>query len=233
MQITLSHVVQENESIRSFYFDTSSPIVFTAGQYIEMTLEHTDVDIRGTKRWFTIASSPKSKQLCITTRITKTGGSSFKRTMAAMESGDTAHISSAMGDFVLPIFNQTPIVFVTGGIGFTPLLSIARWLIDTTEHRPIKCIHGVSTEDDIVFQKEFEEAGISYEPIVTNPSNSWGGRRGLIDVDDVSRAREDDSTLFYLTGPEAMLEKLRQQMIQSGTDPQSIVTDFFPGYPEK
>lgn len=136
-----------------------------------------------------------------------------------------------MGDFVLPKLDQTPLVFVAGGIGLTPFHSIAKWLIDTKQRRNIRLFYAVNTEDDIIFQDDFEAAGISASVIVGNPSDAWGGLRGRLDPETIlGIEKPSDDTLMYLSGPEPMLEALENALEERGVDKRQIVTDFFPGY---
>lgn len=92
--------LQINSSVYAFYFSLPKDFVYTAGQYIQMTLLHDDVDERGSSRFFTISSSPTEKEyLMITSRK---GWSSFKKALFSLKKGDTVQIFGPMGTFVLP-----------------------------------------------------------------------------------------------------------------------------------
>ena len=58
MQVTFEHSRAEAETIRTFYFRPVTPVQYTAGQFIELTLPHERPDKRGMKRWFTLSSAP-------------------------------------------------------------------------------------------------------------------------------------------------------------------------------
>jgi ferredoxin-NADP reductase len=230
MNVAFDHKTPETDNIISFFFKPQQPFHYNAGQFIELTLPHDDQDDRGVRRWFTLASSPQDEFLQITTRITAEG-STFKKTLNALEPGTEVYMSEAMGDFVLPKQQQTPLVFVAGGIGVTPFHSMLSWLVQTGEQRPIKLLIGVRTEDDIIFQELYEKAGIHATFLVSNPSDSWGGERGQLSAEKIlGLGNPGEDALIYISGPEPMVESLDADLKTAGVDPKQIVTDSFPGY---
>lgn len=231
MKAIFDHSEDVTDDIRSFWFKLEEPLPYTAGQFTEITLPHKNVDDRGIKRWFTLSSAPGGNLVSITTRRAHDKSSSFKKALWAIEPGFELDLAEAMGDFVLPKLTQTPLIFVAGGIGITPFHSIARWLKDTGEQRPIRLLHTVRTEDDIIFQDVFEAAGIKETVVVSEPSETWGGIRGRLDAETILGLESpDDDTLIYLSGPEPMLEALETDLSKHGIAKRQLVTDFFPGY---
>lgn len=91
-------------SIQSFYFSTNEAFDFTAGQYLQLTIPHKNVDDRGTSRFFSIASSPSEKKIMITTKVAsnRKALSSFKKAMTSLQKGQTVEAFGPMGKFVLP-----------------------------------------------------------------------------------------------------------------------------------
>ncbi|HET8991481.1 MAG TPA: FAD-dependent oxidoreductase [Candidatus Saccharimonadales bacterium] len=232
MKFTLDHVVEESQDIFSFFFEPSQKLSFTAGQYIEMSLPHEHPDNRGVRRWFTISSSPTEPLVSITTRIIEKS-SSFKKTLFGLEPGDEVSITGPMGDFVLPKFVQTPLIFVAGGIGITPFHSIMSWLNDTKETRPIRLIYGVRSEEEIIFNEAFDKADIHPTVVVENPSSAWGGERGRLSAELIlGLAKPSEDSLIYVSGPEPMVETLEKDLKSSGINKDNLVLDFFPNYKE-
>jgi ferredoxin-NADP reductase len=69
--------------------------------------------------------------------------------------------------------------------------------------------------------------------VVSEPSDSWGGERGRLTATKIlGLEKPSDETLFYLSGPEPMLEALTQDLQSHAVSTRQIVTDFFPGYRE-
>ena len=231
MQAIFDHSEDNAGDITTFYFRPEKPVNFTAGQFAEWTLKHPHADDRGSKRWFTISSSPTDELISFTTKFAAKNSSSFKKALRAIQPGDELTMSDALGDFVLPKFIQTPLIFVAGGIGITPFHSILSWLAATNEQRPIRLIHAVSTEDEIVFQDTFDKAGQHATIVVEQPSAAWGGERGRVTAEMVLGLEQpSDDTLIYISGPEPMVEQLSHDLLAKGIKQHQLVQDFFPNY---
>jgi len=234
MTVTFDHSVDEAGNITTFYFETEKSIHYTAGQFVELTLKHAHPDKRGIKRWFTLSSSPNEKLISITTKFAKEHGSSFKKALKSLKTGDQLTISDPMGDFVLPKLIQTPLIFVAGGIGITPFKSVLSWLNEVAEKRPIKMLVGVNSEDEIVFQDIINRSKIHTTIVVSEPSNAWGGEVGRLSSELILGLEEpSQETLIYISGPEPMVEHLEKDLEKAGIKKDQLVLDYFPNYGEK
>jgi ferredoxin-NADP reductase len=232
MQVTFDHSVEETSDIVSLFFKTERPVDYVAGQFIQLSLPHEDEDDRGSKRWFTLSSSPSDKLISITTKFAGEKGSSYKKALRNLQPGTNVAMSDPMGDFVLPKQVQTPLIFVAAGMGITPFHSMMRWLAQTGESRPIKFLYAVHSEDDIIFQDVIAKANIHATIIVTEPSPAWGGERGHVTAEMVLGLElPTDDTLIYISGPEQMVESLQADLKKAGITHSQLIGDFFPGYP--
>ena len=233
MKVTLEHVEKQNDNIITFYFRPEIPVKFTAGQFVELTIPHNKSDDRGTRRTFTISSSPKEELLSITTKFADYKGSSYKHAMKKLKPGSELIMSSPMGDFVLPKLIQIPLIFIAGGIGITPFRSIFSWLDDTNEVRSIKFLYSVKSEDDILFQDIFKKTSNHTTIVVSDPSDAWGGERGHLTAQQiVSLESPSEDTLIYIAGPDPMVESLSKDLLKLGIKRSKIVSDYFSNYLE-
>lgn len=232
MKVILDHTHNEADNIRTFFFKPERPVHYTAGQYTELHIPHKNPDDRGTKRWFTLSSSPTDEFLTITTKYAGDDkSSSFKKALFKLKPGTELEAAEPMGDFVLPKLIQTPLVFVAGGIGITPFHSMLTWLAETIEERPIKLLYGVRSEDEIVFQDTFRQAGIEPTIVVSEPSDAWGGERGNLSAELIlGLEKPTDDTLVYVSGPEPMVQALAKDLHKAGLRKDQIVSDEFPNY---
>jgi ferredoxin-NADP reductase len=231
MKVVFDHSAAEADNIRTFYFKPEQAVRYTAGQYIELHIPHKNPDDRGTKRWFTVSSSPNDELLTITTKYAGDKSSSFKKALFRLIPGTELDMAEPMGDFVLPKLIQTPLIFVAGGIGMTPFHSILKWLAETGEARPIKLLYGVRNEDEIIFQETFDKAGIQPTIVVSEPSDAWGGERGRITAELILGIKKpSDDTLVYVSGPEPMVQGLAQDLHKAGLAKHQVVSDEFPNY---
>ncbi len=232
MKASFEHSVAEADNIRTFWFKPERMMDYTAGQYTELTIRHDKPDDRGTKRWFTLSSAPGGELVSITTKYAGDDKSStFKKALFNLKPGTDVDLAEAMGDFVLPKDASIPLVFVAGGIGLTPFHSMFEWMADHGDHRNITFIYGVRNEDEIIFQKTFERAGIHATIVVGEPSNAWGGERGRLSAEMIlGLSNPPKNALIYMSGPEPMIEALEGDMQARGMEKSQLVGDFFPGY---
>lgn len=231
MTITFEHSEPQTPHVTTFYFKTPQSFMYTAGQFIELTIDHPRPDNRGKNRWFTLSSSPNDDLLSITTRIASEQLSTFKQALVNLKAGDTLLMSDPMGDFVLPKLVQIPLIFVAGGIGITPFLSIFKTMTYNKEQRDIKMLWAVEREQDIAFQDVLDAANQHATIIVNKPSATWGGLRGLVSPQEIIGLEQPTpDSLIYISGPEQMVETLASGLIKLGFKKSQIVGDYFPGY---
>lgn len=231
MIVELVSKTKQNGSITTFYFRPEKPVRYTAGQFIELTVPHDNPDERGIRHWFTLSSAPSEPLLSITTRFFGDKSSTFKQTLFGLDIGSTLTMSEPMGDFVLPIQTDIPLIFVAGGIGITPFLSILNELHATGQTRNAKLLHAVRNEDDIIDGDILKNVSIHTTYVVENPTAAWGGERGKLTADLIIGIEQPHpDTLIYISGPEPLIETIVADLKHKGIKPLQIVTDYFPGY---
>lgn len=233
MQAVFDHTEPKADNITMFWLKPRQEVKYTAGQFTELYLPHDKPDDRGIKRWYTLSSSPTEGLLAIATKFAKDRGSSFKRTLRALQPGAEVRMADPMGDFVLPKDPNIPLVLVAGGIGITPYRSMVKWLLDMNERRDIHLLYSLSTVDEIVFKEIFEAYGLKMDIIVNNPPAGWQGLSGKLTAQRIlDVAGNLQGKQLYLSGPEPMVEAFDKDLKNLGLLPDQIVTDFFPGYVE-
>lgn len=221
----LIRVQQLNDSTYTFWLKTEQPLDYTAGQFIEMHIPHQS-DERGTHRWLTLSSSPSEELLAVTTRKTAKM-SSFKQQLFGAKTGDTVHISQAMGDFVLPMQLSIPIIFVTRGIGITPVRSMTKQLIDEkSDQRDIAIIHSVRDSNDLLFKDVYRKIASPCMEILESSSENI---QDLI-VQTLELYNQKPSARIYISGPEQFAEKVFASLTTAGVKPSALVADYFHGY---
>ena len=112
------------EGTMAFHLARPSGFSFKAGQAADLTLLNPpETDSEGNTRTFSITSPPFEDQLTFATRMRNTA---FKRSLNVVPIGTEINIASPSGSFTLHRNANKPAVFIAGGIGITPFLSIVR-----------------------------------------------------------------------------------------------------------
>ncbi len=218
-----------------FVFAPMRKFAFAPGQYMEFTLAHAAPDDRGSRRYFTLASSPTEQTVHVGARFYNRS-STYKTAMLNLQKGQVVLADQLSGTFVLPSDRTQPIVLIAGGIGITPFRSMLKYLIDTNEQRPITLIYSERTETDIAYKGVLREAQKHGIKIICTLTDLPGGvpegyASGPINAALIQQYGGDLArTLFYVSGPHSMVQAIKQTLHDAGVPRRHVKTDFFPGY---
>ena len=222
MSLTLIEKAHETADIWTFRFRSDEPLVWEAGQYVQVEIPHDNPDDEGIERWFTNAAAPHEGVMQITTRVT---GTTFKQALSRLEPGDRIELKQdPEGDFTWEE-TDVPVVFVAGGIGVTPFHSILKQRHHEGKALDVTLIYASGT-DDVAFADEligWEEAdhSLTVHRVVGEP----------LTVDVLIRLVPDlTDCLVYVSGPEPMVEALGDALRGAGLPDPQLKEDFFPGY---
>lgn len=219
-----------------FAFDPERSISYKPGQYMEWTLNHSQTDSRGSRRYFTLASSPTEDKLLLGVKFYD-NGSSYKSAMMNMNHDTLIVASQLSGDFVMPSDTKQKLAFIAGGIGITPFRSMTKYLVDKKEKRDVRIIYGARTEADFAYKEIFEQArsglGIGTTYMVSDKiaPTSPNTIQGMVNAEVIKREIPDfKERVFYISGTHQMVESVKFQLQDMGVSARNIRIDFFPGY---
>ncbi|MGW1028197.1 ferredoxin reductase [Streptomyces sp. NPDC002577] len=122
-----------------------------AGQYVPV-----GVGIDGTVHWrtYSITTPPGSGRFAITVRAVRDGRVS-PHLAHQVRPGETLRLGPVQGDFVLSGPPPARVLFLTGGIGITPVVAMLRALAGRTGRRPdTVLVHSAPDADRVVFGGE-------------------------------------------------------------------------------
>jgi methane monooxygenase component C len=190
------------------------PMRWEAGQYVRLQLADT-----GVTRAYSIANlSSDGRELEFFIRLVP--GGAFSEAVGNMRGdGAAVVVEGPLGAFMLRA-DRRDSVFVAGGTGLAPILSMLRKLAIEDPHRRATLIFGVSTEDNLFGQAELRAVaaachGLSTCVTVAEPTPSWAGLRGTA-VDTLAHAlahaADPKSCDYYVSGPVPMVEAARALM---------------------
>lgn len=215
--LTLKWKNQLAPDIYDYIFESKEKITFTPGQYMEWTLGHDHPDSRGTRRYFTLASSPTENTIRIGVKFNEPQ-SSYKKSLSTLNDGDQISVFNLAGDFVLPASKDQKLVFLAGGIGITPFRSMLKYLADTNQKRDIVVLYSNKLPEDAVYQDVLNTVRTVYSV-------------GRFTPEKIIQAVPDfKERLFYLSGPHGMVTGFEETLAQMGVSKSKIKTDYFPGF---
>ena len=118
---------------------------------------------------------------------------------------------------------QGPGVFLAGGAGVTPFISIFRTLQEKHQLPGHTLICSHKTEDDIILKEEFTKMlGDEFKPVLTR-GQTIGFRDKHIDRDFLVSAVSDFGQHFYVCGPDEFVRDINALLLELGAESQSLV----------
>ena len=236
-QSKLLNRVEVGEGTMAFYFEKPSGFDFRPGQSADLTLANPpETDSEGNTRTFSLASPPFENQLMFTTRMRDTA---FKRSLKRIPLGTEVKIDPPMGSFTLHKNSAKPAVFLAGGIGITPFLSIVRQADHDRLPHKLHLFYSNRQPGDAPFLDVLrmqEKSNPNFQLVCTmtkirESKKEWKGVTGRIDQEMLSRHLSNlQGPIYYIAGPPAMVAGLRKMLVSANIDEDDMRTEDFPGY---
>jgi predicted ferric reductase len=206
------------------------PLRFVPGQFQFLRLH--GAELPAEEHPFTIASSPtRSGRISLTIKESGT----FTALIDRIRPGDRATVHGPFGRFSHTLHpDDEDLVFVAGGVGITPLMSMLRYMRDHQEPRSVLLIYASRRPLDVVFASELREIAAGAFPLLTvvhvfsDAPPGWPGETGRLDADRLARLCDGvDGKAFYLCCPGPMTTALVRGLRRMGVSPRRIHTDHF------
>lgn len=215
-----------------YLFTPQSPVHFIPGQYLEWTLPHQRADRRGIRRYFTIVTAPASETVGFAVRHVAEQ-SSWKTTLATLAPGSMLYATQRAGDFVLRP-NAAQQVWIAGGIGVTPFISMLRDAKQTERILRATLFYCNTSAADIAFFSEVEAArenGVEIVHVLQQGEGAaFSHEVGFVTADMLKQHVADwQRATFYISGPPGLVRTYTALLRGMGISRRRIVTDYFPG----
>jgi len=216
----------------SFSFSKPEELTYKPGQSMRIWF-HDDEE----SRTFSIANAPNEKDLLFAMRIRD---SKFKKRLASLSIGDEIEADGPFGErFVLHGDASKGAVFIAGGIGITPLLSMLSYVTKERLSYKIVLFYSNRQKVDIAFLpelKRLEKENPNFKLVLTltkdfSKNNSWDGERGYINKEMLQKYISDlTKPFFYIAGPPMMVVGMKDTLEKAGVPSEHINTKKFSGY---
>jgi ferredoxin-NADP reductase len=216
----------------AFHFSKPAGFAFQPGQAVDVVLP-VDKDER---RTFSLVSAPFQDELVVATRMRD---SAFKRALKALPRGSAVRIEGPSGSLVLHEDRARAAVFIAGGIGITPFMSILRQAARDRLPQRLLLLYSNRRPEDAAFLAELQELerrNKSFRLVATMTEMAksalpWDGETGLVDAGLIRRYAHDlPKPIYYIVGPPGMVEAMQEVLHGAGVGGDDIRTEEFYGY---
>ena len=202
---------------------------FSPGQFAWLSLGASPFAMR--EHPFSIASSaarPERIELSI-----KALGD-FTSTIGSVQPGTPAWLEGPYGAFSIDRHpGAAGYVFVAGGIGIAPVMSMLRTLADRGDRRPLTLFYGNRVWERAAFREELDALALRLElrvvHVVLEPPAGWSGERGFITREVLERHLPEPrrDLEYFLCGPTPMLTAMECALAELGVPARHVHSELF------
>jgi ferredoxin-NADP reductase len=225
------------EGTMAFIFEKPKDFNFKAGQFGDFTLLNPEeTDEEGNTRAFSLTNPPYANDLMVATRMRDTA---FKRVLKTLPIGTELKLDAPYGSFTLHNNKAIPAVFLTGGIGITPVRSIVTQATKDKLPHQIYLFYSNNRPEDTAFLEELKslEKRNSYYKFISTMTamekskQPWTGEKGFINREMLEKYIKDLTTpIYYISGPATMVAAMRKMLNEADINDDNIRTEEFSGY---
>ncbi|MFC6100518.1 NO-inducible flavohemoprotein [Olivibacter domesticus] len=232
---------EESAEITSFYLyptDGGAVADFTPGQYISVRLFLPELNLLQ-PRQYSLSNTPNGTYYRISVKKEKGSvhpdGIISNRLHDTIKVGDVIDVSAPAGNFVLNVTVDTPVVFISGGVGQTPLVSMLETLIKQEHQQPITWIHGCRGEHVHAFKETIAawseksnqlNSHIFYDVLESDSTDS-NIHEGWVNLDLLDETILQAKTKYYICGPATFIRKHFEFLTAKGVDKSTIHFEEF------
>jgi nitric oxide dioxygenase len=234
----------ESEEITSFHLhplDGGETPHYKAGQYISVRVYAPSFDLMQ-PRQYSLSNAPNGEYFRISVKRESAQEARPEGAVSTLlhqdiHINDIIDVAPPMGDFHLHTERQSPVVLISGGVGFTPMIAMLNQLVDSNDQRQVRFIHGcrygkVHAMKDhvqaVVKQHENVESVVFYEnpnaEDILGEDYDYAGRIDLAAIKDHVLLPDAD---YYLCGPFEFMRAQKSALIELGINPDHIYAEVF------
>jgi ring-1,2-phenylacetyl-CoA epoxidase subunit PaaE len=226
---------------------------YKPGQYLTLK---TNLNGQEQRRAYSICTSPYiEKELTIAIKKVKNGVvSTFLNTQ--LKAGDSLEVMSAQGRFTptLNAENKKTYFLFGGGSGITPLISIAKSVLEVEPKSKIHLLYGNLNEESIIFKEQLDQLQNRYSGqflityVLAQPKvekeggvfglfkkskTSWNGKVGILDKKMVNSFVQEHSdgdfstAMAFLCGPGEMMKSTEELLLSLGMTDKQVMVEWF------
>jgi predicted ferric reductase len=154
-------------------------------------------------------------------------------TIGDIAPGTRAYVDGPYGAFSLERNEAPSFLFIAGGIGITPIMSMLRTLADRGDRRPMVLVYAVEDLASATFRSELEELEerleLRVELVLNDAHEGWEGETGYVTADLLERFLPDrrSQVQTFVCGPDAMMDAVESALHDHGVPPEHVNLERF------
>lgn len=201
-----------------------NPLRWAPGQYVDVLLPD------GRRRSFSVANAPDGSGR-VELHVKCVPGGAFADWVQQLPDRAMLRLEGPLGAFWLREDSRRPLSFIAGGTGYAPVRAMLQRLRSRAAERPAELVWGARRRADLYLDAEprcWQADGmLDYVPVLAEPDAGWTGHAGMVH-EVLAAIRADWSGRdIYISGPPAMVQAAREQVLSAGAEPDHLYYDPF------
>ncbi len=213
--------------------ESERPLAFQPGQYASISYEK-----RGkfsTSRCFSIVSSPTDQHVL---QFSMRVRGHFTTALSKLQKGDLVDVTGPFGGFVFDTTRDKKAVFMAGGIGITPFMSMVRYLSALKADNDTVLLYSCASQDDVPFGDELRDIQdkhpnlkvifvVGNGPIDKLPADQVVSGRITPELLDKVTGKSYNDRRFFICGPPVFMKPMAGMLVKQGVPNTNILTEAF------
>ena len=202
---------------------------FKPGQFAWLTARSSPYLLR--EHPFSIASPPEALPRL---EFGIKGLGAFSKAIGDLKPGERVYLDGPYGVFSVDTFpDASGYVFVAGGIGITPVMSMLRSLAARRASQPLWLFYGNPSCDEIIYDEELtrlaSRLNLHRVDVLQDAPPGWDGETGKLTRAILERHLPADrrGLAFFLCGPPPMIKAVRSELTDLGVPATHIRSEIF------
>jgi predicted ferric reductase len=199
------------------------------GQFAWITLGRSPFQIR--EHPFSVSSSADGDGEL---RFTIKEAGDFTSRLGELEPGTRAYVDGPYGAFSYERAQAEGFVFLAGGIGISPMLSMLHTLADRGDRRPLWLFYANPAWDDIAIHGELDDLAARLDlevvHVLEDPPEDWTGGTGFISselLDEHLPPAAANRYQYFVCGPDPMMDAVEELLLDRGVPHSRIALERF------
>jgi len=234
-KLKLAEVEVVTHNVKTFRFRPRGleqiPFDYLPGQFLTLHIAPRGIP---TKRSYTIASTPTWRDRIEITVKREDNGLVSRWLHDELKVGDEVELEAPNGTFCFTGKEAASVVLIGSGVGITPMMSVARYLTETSWPGKVYLFLGFQALRDFIFRKEIAELearnpNLRVTVTLSRPGGEpWSGAVGRIDAALLGSTVPDISThRTHICGPPEMMDTVKAALIGLGVSAAEIKMEAF------
>jgi ferredoxin-NADP reductase len=240
IRVKLKSKILIAEQALLFTVNRPTDFQFRAGQFVEIKIPQIKETIP--PHYFSIVSSEKSNELVFLARMRD---SKFKNVLGSLSINDELEISEASGNWVLDRSPSKKIVFLVGGVGIAPVMSIFNSIVENEVTDPelkISLLYSNKTVSSASFYNELFDnwnsgrfsSFFAFTQELVDRERVYSKRIDKEVIEDIVqksfKTKVNEGIAYYVCGTPEFALSMRGFLVELGVEVKFIKFDLFTGY---